>query len=103
MRKRNIKVNFYLNENEKNILNEIHKKAKLSQSDFLRYLIINYQNKNLSEDNIEDNIEDINNSLSKVINNLLVLKNRFDIAHNLKYSNFVAQQINTIKEILDKF
>lgn len=99
MRKRNIKVNFYLNENEKNILNEKHKKAKLSQSDFLRYLIINYQNKNLSEDNIED----INNSLSKVINNLLVLKNRFDIAHNLKYSNFVTQQINTIKEILDKF
>ena len=76
MRKRNIKVNFYLNENEKNILNEKHKKAKLSQSDFLRYLIINYQNKNL----LEDNIEDIINSLSKV-----------------------TQQINTIKEILNKF
>ena len=86
MRKRNIKVNFYLNENEKNILNEKYKKAKLSQSDFLRYLIINYQNKNLSEDNIED----INNSLSKVINNLLVLKNRFDIAHNWNISIFCS-------------
>ncbi len=41
MRKRNIKVNVFLNESEKKMLEEKSNKARLSQSDFIRNLIIN--------------------------------------------------------------
>lgn len=39
MRKRNIKINVYLNEVEKKMLIEKSSKVKLSQSDFIRKLI----------------------------------------------------------------
>ena len=46
MRARNIKINVYLNEEEKKMLEEKSTKTKLSQSDFIRNLIedfdINY-------------------------------------------------------------
>ena len=42
MRKRNIKINVFLNEYEKKMLEEKSNKARLSQSDFIRNLIRDY-------------------------------------------------------------
>ena len=44
MRKRNIKINVFLNEDEKRMLVEKSNKARLSQSDFIRKLINDYAN-----------------------------------------------------------
>ena len=46
MRTRNIKLNVFLNEEEQKILKEKSNKARLSQSDFIRNLILNYSNNN---------------------------------------------------------
>ena len=43
MRKRNIKINVFLNEDEKKVFDEKAKKSVLSKSDFFRKIILDYQ------------------------------------------------------------
>ena len=43
MRNRNIKINIFLNEDEKKIFDEKAKKSGLSQSEFFRKIILDYQ------------------------------------------------------------
>lgn len=43
MRNRNIKINIFLNEDEKNIFDEKAKKSGLSKSEFFRKMILDYQ------------------------------------------------------------
>ena len=43
MRNRNIKINVYLNEIEKEVFDDKVKKAGLTYSDFFRYIILGYQ------------------------------------------------------------
>ena len=78
MRARNIKINVYLNEEEKKMLEEKSTKTKLSQSDFIRNLIedfdINYSSKN--------DIAGLTNIISENINNLTKLKKKI---HYLVY------------------
>ena len=64
MRKRNIKVNVFLNEEEKKMLKVKSNKARLSQSDFIRNLINDYANNNSKNDTekrktLLKNIEDL--------------------------------------------
>lgn len=69
MRKRNIKINLFLNEAEKKMLEEKSNRARLSQSDFIRNLIRDYtDSKPLSTniDNVLNNIFNITNDLSKL-------------------------------------
>ena len=68
MRKRNIKVNVFLNDVDKKMLEEKSNKARLSQSDFIRFLIRDYtDDKSLEVDisNIVNNIFNITDDLSK--------------------------------------
>ncbi len=69
MRKRNIKVNVFLNDVDKKMLEEKSNKARLSQSDFIRFLIRDYtDDKSLEVDisNIVNNIFNITDDLSKL-------------------------------------
>lgn len=75
MRKRNIKINVYVNEEEKKILEVKSNKARLSQSDFIRNLINNYK-----DDKID--INQIISALLENINCLIKVKNKF---HYLGY------------------
>ena len=43
MRNRNIKINIFLNEDEKKIFDEKAKKSGLSKSEFFRKIILDYQ------------------------------------------------------------
>ena len=43
MRNRNIKINIFFNENEKNIFDEKVKKSGLNKSEFFRKIILDYQ------------------------------------------------------------
>lgn len=78
MRTRNIKINVYLSETEKKILEEKSSKIKLSQSDFIRNLIDDFKVDSLTNNDINY----IANSLQKSINDLLKLKKKI---HYLGY------------------
>lgn len=78
MRTRNVKINVYLNEIEKRMLEEKSIKIKLSQSDFIRKLIDDFKLNSLSNSDINY----IADSLQESINELLKLKKRL---HNFGY------------------
>lgn len=70
MRTRNIKINVFLNETEKKMLEEKFSKMKLSQSDFIRKLIDDFKINFLSNSDVNYIAE----SLEESINELLKLK-----------------------------
>jgi len=78
MRTRNIKINVYLNKEEKKMLEEKATKTKLSQSDVIRNLIADFKEDSLSKQDINY----IADSLQESITELLKLKKRL---HNFGY------------------
>ncbi len=96
MRTRNIKINVYLNETEKKMLEEKSSKIKLSQSDFIRKLITEYYGSNITKNNLEKTV----NSLSKIAEGFSSLKNQMDFLRYSDYSNFIAKQISNINNII---
>ena len=99
MRKRNIKINVFLNEDEKRMLVEKSNKARLSQSDFIRKLINDYAN----DDGTKSNLEEERVQLLKIIENLSLLKRQMDFLGYRDYSNLIIKQINQIKNILNDY
>lgn len=95
MRKRNIKINVFLNEFEKKMLEEKSNKARLSQSDFIRKLINDYANNNSKNDTEQ------REKLLKIIEDLTLLKQQMDFLNYRDYSNFIIKQINQIRNILN--
>lgn len=98
MRKRNIKVNVFLNEEEKKMLEEKSKNTKLSQSVFIRNLIKQYY----ATQPTKDELSAIKISLVKIIDNLSLLKRQMDFLRYSDYSNFISKQINQILDITSK-
>ena len=98
MRKRNIKINIFLNEDEKQILVEKSNKAKLSQSDFIRKLINDYTNDDVIKNNLEEKLQ-----LLKIVEDLSLLKKQMDFLGYRDYSNLIIKQINQIKDILNDY
>ncbi len=82
IRIRNIKLNVFLNEEEQILLKEKSNKARLTQSDFIRKLITEYDNNDLS--NID--INNIKNVFSLTINDLNKLR---DTMYRLEYYQLV--------------
>ena len=99
MRKRNIKINVFLNEMEKNMLVEKSNKARLSQSDFIRKLINDYANDDVTKSNLKEK----NVQLLKIVENLSLLKRQMDFLGYRDYSNLIIKQINEIKNILNDY
>ena len=99
MRKRNIKINVFLNEDEKRMLVEKSNKASLSQSEFIRKLINDYAN----DDGTKSNLEEERVQLLKIIENLSLLKRQMDFLGYRDYSNLIIKQINQIKNILNDY
>lgn len=98
MRRRNIKINVYLNETEKKMSEEKSSKSKLSQSVFLRMLIQNYSEKKMLNKDIDEFVV----SLSNVYSNLSKLSNKLN---RLCYYDFVAflnEQIFNIKNAINQ-
>lgn len=94
IRIRNIKLNVFLNEEEQKLLKEKSNKARLTQSDFIRNLITEYDNTNLSNADIEN----INNAISSTIDDLNKLR---DTMYRLRYYQLV-EFIDKIIENLSK-
>ena len=97
MRKRNIKINVFLNEDEKQMLVEKSNKAKLSQSDFIRKLINDYTNDDVIKNNLEKKLQ-----LLKIVEDLSLLKKQMDFLNYSDYSNFITKQIRNINNIINQ-
>lgn len=90
MRKRNIKINVFLKEDEKQMLVEKFNKTRLLQFDFIRKLINDYTNDNV----IKNDIEREKKQLLKIIEDLSLLKRQIDFLGYCDYSNLIIKQIN---------
>lgn len=98
MRKRNIKINVFLNEDEKKMLEEKSNTAKLSQSDFIRKLIEKYYEYQPQKNDIDNAVI----SLSELIDNLSSFKRQMEFLHYSDYSNFIAKQITNVEDIINQ-
>lgn len=97
MRTRNNKINVFLTDEEKQMLITKTKKAKLSQSDFFRILIQNYTEKNV----LNNNINEIVNSLSNTVNNLSMLSDKLGKLYYYELVNILDNQISNIKKVIE--
>ena len=86
-----MKLNVFLNEEEQKLLKEKSNKARLTKSDFIRFLITEYDNNNLY--NVD--VENIKNVILSTINDLNKLR---DTMYQLCY----YQLVEFIDKIIEK-
>ena len=96
MRKRNIKVNVFLNEVEKKMLEEKSKNSKLSQSDFIRNLIQDFKVEKPNK-NDTTNFQDI---VLNNINDLINLKSKIHYLGYFKEEEFLQNIISNFESIV---
>ena len=103
MRIRNNKVNVFLSDDEKFILKRDSSKLNLSQSEYIRNLIIGYEVKNPevkeeTKNNIdEDIIEKILKTLEENINCLIKVKNKFHYLGYFENEQAIGTKIEALK------
>ena len=97
MRKRNIKVNVFLNEVEKKMLEEKSKNSKLSQSDFIRTLIRDFEQEKPIKNNDMTSFQDI---ILNNINDLINLKSKIHYLGYFKEEEFLQNIISNFKSIV---
>lgn len=99
MRNRDIKINVFLNEEEKKLLDDKCREYKLSKSDFIRKSIYNYEKSNTNK---KDILNDILKLLNENINYLIIIKNQF---HNWGYFESeitLEEKINSLTKEYNK-
>lgn len=102
MRERDIKKVFYFNEKEDKKFKKNIFKSHLSESNYLRSLITNYQPKDAPSDTILLPIIAELKSVGKTVNEIARTANRFDFI-NARYCNKVIEIIDVMSnEIREK-
>ena len=96
MRKRNIKVNVFLNEEEKKMLEEKSNKARLSQSDFIRNLIRDYTN----DKPLEINIDNIVNNIFNITDDLSKLKSKLHYLGYFHEEEYLQNKIDNLNDLI---
>lgn len=103
MRIRNNKVNVFLSDDEKFILKRDSSKLNLSQSEYIRNLIIGYEVKNPevkeeTKNSIDEYIiEKIFKTLEENINCLIKVKNKFHYLGYFENEQAIGAKIETLK------
>ena len=103
MRIRNNKVNVFLSDDEKFILKRDSSKLNLSQSEYIRNLIIGYEVKNPevkeeTKNSIDEYIiEKILKTLEENINCLIKVKNKFHYLGYFENEQAIGTKIETLK------
>lgn len=103
MRIRNNKVNVFLSDDEKFILKRNSSKLNLSQSEYIRNLIIGYEVKNPEVKEETKNsigeyiIEKILKTLEENINCLIKVKNKFHYLGYFENEQAIGTKIETLK------
>ena len=98
MRKRNIKINVFLNEDEKQMLVEKSNKARLSQSDFIRNLIRDYTN----HKPLEINIDNIVNNIFNITDDLSKLKSKLHYLGYFHEEEYLQNKIDNLNDLIKK-
>ena len=96
MRKRNIKINVFLNEDEKRMLVEKSNKARLSQSDFIRKLIRDYTN----DKPLEINIDNIVNNIFNITDDLSKLKSKLHYLGYFHEEEYLQNKIDNLNDLI---
>ena len=96
MRKRNIKINVFLNEDEKQMLVEKSNKARLSQSDFIRNLIRDYTN----DKPLEINIDNIVNNIFNITDDLSKLKSKLHYLGYFHEEEYLQNKIDNLNDLI---
>ena len=98
MRIRNNKVNVFLSDDEKFILKRDSSKLNLSQSEYIRNLIIGYEVKKETKNSIgEYIIEKILKTLEENINCLIKVKNKFHYLGYFENEQAIGTKIEALK------
>lgn len=98
MRRRNIKINVYLNETEKKMLKEKSSESKLSQSDFIRNLIDHFKEDSLSNSDISHIVY----NLLEITDDLLKLKKKLHYLGYFEDEEFLQNKITNFNYWLGK-
>lgn len=101
MRERDIKKIFYFNEMENKRFKKNVLKSHLSESNYLRSLIINYKPKDVPSDAMLLPIIDYLKSVGKTLNEIARTANRFDFI-NARYCNRVIGKIDIMIDEIRK-
>lgn len=98
MRKRNIKINVFLSEEEKKMLEAKSNEARLSQSDFIRNLIKDFSCNKLPKIDVDNLI----NIISSNINDLSKLKNQIHYLGYFREEEFLQNIIDSLNKLIVK-
>lgn len=98
MRKRNIKINVFLNVEEKKMLEEKSRGSRLSQSNFIRNLIKDFNYNNFPNTNVDN----LTNTISSNINDLYKLKNQIHYLGYFREEELLQSIIDSLNELIVK-
>lgn len=98
MRKRNIKINVFLNVEEKKMLEEKSRGSRLSQSNFIRNLIKDFNYNNLPNTNVDN----LTNTISSNINDLYKLKNQIHYLGYFREEELLQNIIDSLSKLIGK-
>lgn len=96
MRERDIKKVFYFNEKENKRFKKNVLKSSLSESNYLRSLIMNYEPKKLPSEKVLSEIIDELKPVGKLLNEVAREANRFDFI-NVRYYRRAIEKLNEIE------
>ena len=96
MRKRNIKINIFLNENEKRIFDEKVKKSGLTKSDFFRKIIQDYELKEQPDERFYEML----NQLRGMANNLNQMARTYNRYQGYMKENKFTPLLNQIQDLV---
>lgn len=102
MRSRNIKKNFYLNNKEDTILKNKCQKAKISQSEFLRKVILDYEIKEKPDKEFYDTIKTLR-GISINLNQIAKKANSLKLVDEPFYNKTVAELNKFILQVKEKY
>lgn len=96
MRKRNIKINVFLNEEEKKMLETKSNRARLSQSGFIRNLICDYTNNK----SLEVDISNIVNNIFTITEDLSKLKSKLHYLGYFHEEEYLQNKIDNLNDLI---
>ena len=106
IRERDIKKVIYLNEKENKRLKKNMAKLKLSESNYFRYLIANYEPRKLPDYEKFSKLIDELKPVGKILNEVAIVANRYDFVDARNYQRAVEKldevEERIIKEVLNK-
>ena len=102
MRNRNIKINIFLNEEEKRILYDKAKKSGLNKSEFFRKIILDYKLKEQPDERFYEILSQLR-GMATNLNQIARACNRYGYVNNDKYVPLAHKIENLVLSLQDVY